>query len=68
MWGLILAMMTTYSTYKVASIKPGKKAPAYNLTTDTPAVAPYTISMTEGGIKMPKQPPAVIAPADNCTL
>ena len=42
---------------------PGKKAPAYNLTTETPAVAPYTINITDGGIKMPRHPPAVIAPA-----
>jgi hypothetical protein len=47
---------------------PGKNAPAYNLTTDTPAVAPYTISRTDGGIRMPRHPPAVTAPADSCTL
>ena len=40
MLGLILAIMTTYRTYKVASMIPGKNAPAYNLTTETPAVAP----------------------------
>ena len=40
MLGLILAIMITYRTYKVASMMPGKNAPAYNLTTDTPAVAP----------------------------
>ena len=68
MLGLTLARITTYNTYKVANITPGKNAPAYSLTTDTPAVAPYTISMTEGGIKIPKQPPAVMAPADSCTL
>ena len=54
--------------YKVANIKPGKNAPAYNLTTDTPAVAPYTINITDGGIKIPKQPPAVMAPAESLTL
>jgi hypothetical protein len=43
---------------------PGKNAPAYSLTTETPAVAPYTISMTDGGIRMPRQPPAVMTPAE----
>ena len=66
--GLSLARMMTYTTYRPASIRPGKKAPAYSCTTDTPAVAPYTISSTEGGIRMPKQPPAVMAPADTGTL
>ena len=47
---------------------PGKNAPAYSCTTDTPAVAPYTISMTDGGIRMPRQPPAVIAPAPSLVL
>ncbi|MCY1229626.1 hypothetical protein D9M72_419950 [compost metagenome] len=61
-------MMITYTTYSVASIRPGKKAPAYSCTTDTPAVAPYTISSTDGGIRMPRQPPAVIAPAASGTL
>ncbi|MNL56355.1 hypothetical protein D3C87_1798440 [compost metagenome] len=46
---------------------PGKNAPAYNCTTDTPAVAPYTMSSTEGGIRMPRQPPAVMTPADSRT-
>ena len=66
--GLSLATMMTYSTYRPASMRPGKNAPAYNCTTDTPAVAPYTISSTEGGIRMPRQPPAVMAPADSGTL
>ena len=38
--GRSLARATTYSTYRPASIRPGKKAPAYSCTTDTPAVAP----------------------------
>ena len=37
-------------------------AAAYNLTTDTLAVAAYTMSKMEGGIKMPSVPPAVITP------
>ena len=62
--GLSLAIRITYITYRPASMMPGKKAPAYSCTTDTPAVAPYRISSTDGGIRMPRQPPAVIAPAD----
>ena len=38
-------------------------AAAYSLTTDCPATAAYTMIITEGGIKMPKVPPAVITPA-----
>ena len=38
--GLSLDMRTTYRMYNPASIRPGKNAPAYNCTTDTPAVAP----------------------------
>ena len=43
-------------------MSPGISAPIYNCTTDTPAVAPYKIKRTLGGIKMPKQPPAAIDP------
>lgn len=38
--GLSLAMMITYTMYRPASMMPGKNAPAYSCTTDTPAVAP----------------------------
>src|SRR5690606_36630490 len=55
------------NTYMPASMRPGKNAAAYNLTTDTPATAPYTINNTEGGIIIPRQPPAVITPADSLT-
>src|SRR3546814_7189779 len=47
--GLTLATIIMYKTYSSASIRPGKKEPAYNLTTDTPATAPYTLSSTDGG-------------------
>ena len=42
--------------------KPGSMAAAYSLTIDCPATAAYTISMTDGGMRMPSVPPAVIAP------
>ncbi len=38
--GLILATMITYIMYRPASMMPGKNAPAYSCTTETPAVAP----------------------------
>jgi hypothetical protein len=38
--GLSVANTITYMMYKPASMRPGKNAPAYNCTTDTPAVAP----------------------------
>ena len=31
----------------------------------TPTTGPMTISMTEGGIRMPSVPPAVMAPAES---
>ena len=31
----------------------------------TPTTGPITISITDGGIRMPSVPPAVIAPADS---
>src|SRR3546814_14654527 len=61
--GLTLATIIMYKTYSSASIRPGKKSPAYNLTNDTPATAPYTIRSTDGGIIIPRQPPAVMEPA-----
>ena len=39
-------------------------AAANRSTTDTPTTGPMTTSMTLGGIRMPRVPPAVIIPAD----
>jgi hypothetical protein len=44
-------------------MNPGTIAAAYRSATDTPSTGPITISITEGGIRMPRVPPAVIAPA-----
>ncbi|KAG1226172.1 hypothetical protein G6F68_019791 [Rhizopus microsporus] len=68
MSGRSLATRITYSMYNTASMIPGNSAPAYSCTTDTPVVAPYTISTTDGGSRMPRQPPAVMAPAVSRTL
>ena len=38
--GFSLASTMMYTTYSPASMIPGKNAPAYSCTTDTPAVAP----------------------------
>ena len=46
-------------------MKPGPKAAAYRSATETPSTGPMTISITEGGIRMPSVPPAVIAPAES---
>jgi hypothetical protein len=45
-----------------ASRKPGPNDAAYSSTTDTPIIGPITTSITLGGIRMPRLPPAVIAP------
>ena len=50
-------------TYIPASMTPGTIAAAYSLTTERLAMAPYTISMIDGGIRMPRQPPAQTTPA-----
>ena len=41
---------------------PGNIADAYSFTTDCPATAAYTMIITEGGMRMPSVPPAVITP------
>ena len=51
--------------YRLASRKPGSIAAAYSRTTDTDAAAEYTISMIEGGIRMPSVPPAQMTPAES---
>jgi hypothetical protein len=61
--GLSVARMMMYTRYRKANVKPGMMAAAYILTTETLAVAAYTMSNMEGGIKIPKVPPAVITPA-----
>jgi hypothetical protein len=38
---------------------------AYSRFTGTPMVGPITTSMTLGGIRIPKVPPAAIAPAES---
>ncbi|GIS14952.1 MAG: hypothetical protein CM15mP117_03840 [Alphaproteobacteria bacterium] len=43
-------------------------AAAYNLNGDNSAIAEYTINIIEGGINMPKVPPAQITPDANCLL
>ena len=51
-----------YARYRKVRKKPGSIAAAYSLTMDSPATAAYTISITEGGIRMPRVPPAVMQP------
>jgi hypothetical protein len=46
-----------------ASRNPGPNAAAYRSATETPSTGPITISMTDGGIRMPSVPPAVMVPA-----
>ena len=48
--------------YRKDRKKPGNIAAAYSLTTDCPATAAYTMIITDGGIRMPSVPPAVITP------
>jgi hypothetical protein len=50
--------------YMPASRKPGPNAAAYKCGTEMPSTGAITTSITEGGIRMPSVPPAVIAPAD----
>ena len=48
-----------------ASRKPGPNAAAYSSGTETPITGPITTSITLGGIRMPRLPPAVMAPAES---
>ncbi len=43
--------------------RPGSTAAANRSVAGTPTTGPMTISITDGGIRMPSVPPAVIAPA-----
>jgi hypothetical protein len=47
----------------VDSSTPGITAAANRSVAGTPTTGPITISITEGGIRMPSVPPAAIAPA-----
>jgi hypothetical protein len=49
------------------SSRPGNTAAANRSVAGTPTTGPITISITEGGIRMPSVPPAVMAPADILT-
>ena len=44
------------------------KAPRNKSNVETSKTGPITINMIDGGIRIPKVPPAVIVPAANCTL
>jgi hypothetical protein len=50
------------------SINPGTIAAANNRTIETCNVGPMTTSIMLGGMRMPRVPPAVIAPAESATL
>ena len=49
--------------YSPDSISPGITAAANRSVAGTPTTGPITISITDGGIRMPSVPPAVIVPA-----
>ncbi len=53
--------------YKLANNTPGSTAARNKSVTGTSNTGPITINIIEGGINMPKVPPAVIAPADKRT-
>ena len=63
--GLIQQRIRHHSANKVANKTPGTSAAANKSVAGTPTTGPITISMTDGGIRIPKVPPAVMAPALN---
>src|SRR5262245_56154693 len=62
--GLMRLRTTQYRMKMPASRNPGPKHEAYSSATDTPMTGPMTTSITLGGTRMPRVPPAVMAPAD----
>src|SRR5205085_4285446 len=55
---------TRHQTMKIVeSSSPGSTAAANRSVAGTPTTGPMTISITDGGIRMPSVPPAAIAPA-----
>ena len=48
--------------YKAAKINPGKIIPTIKSPIETSAIGPSTTTTTEGGIIVPKDPPAHIVP------
>jgi hypothetical protein len=61
--GLRKLRTRVYTIYMLASRNPGPKADAYRSATETPSTGPMTISITEGGTRIPSVPPAAIEPA-----
>ena len=61
--GLIQQRNRHHSVKMVDSKSPGITAAANRSVAGTPTTGPITISMTDGGIRIPNVPPAVMAPA-----
>ena len=62
--GLIQQRIMHQEANRNANSKPGKTAAANKSVAGIPTTGPITISITDGGIRIPNVPPAVIAPAD----
>ena len=62
--GLSQQRTSVQAMNKPDSISPGSTAAANRSVAGTPTTGPITISITDGGIRMPSVPPAVMAPAD----
>ena len=62
--GLIQQRIMHQEAKRKAKSRPGKTAAANKSVAGIPTTGPMTINITEGGIRMPNVPPAVIAPAD----
>ena len=61
--GLIQQRSRHHAVKSAASSKPGSTAAANRSVAGTPTTGPMTISITEGGMRMPSVPPAAMAPA-----
>ena len=62
--GFIQQRIMHQAANKKARSKPGSTAAANKSVAGIPTTGPITINITEGGIKIPNVPPAVMAPAD----
>src|SRR6266568_4086700 len=62
--GQILTTIMATAIYSAVSTRPGIRAAANSLGTDCSAIAAYMTRMMDGGMRMPRLPPAAREPVD----
>ena len=62
--GLTLHMIEMVMQKQIAKMMPGMMPAANSFPTDSPVIMPYRMKDVEGGIRMPRVPPAAMEPQD----